>query len=410
MTDVPKNLCVLPWVQAYLNQHGQIAPCCLAQIPAPPESVPELPFEELWNSSPMRKLRLSFLRGEAPPECKSCFIDESEGTRSTRQIMNAELAPSLKTVHETRPDGSVSPDRVLSLDLRLSNLCNFRCRSCGPHNSTAWRSDASELRLGLGIKGGKSELKLRQANQRLWPWIESRLPFIERIHFAGGEPLILADHYEILDRLIGLGRTEIVLSYNTNLSVTRFKGLDVIARWERFPRLEVYVSLDGVGTAGEILRKGLDWPKTERRFLSLRDRLPHARFKLFITVSAMNAFHLTQAFDRLVSNGMIQRPDDYILNFADDPMYISLEVLNTEEQRMLRSSYAAFLDGLRGRVTPELFAKVESSLAKVLLRLPSEPAPVHRRGFRSFMMRLDRLRRESFIRAFPEHLGILYDE
>ncbi|HUP56336.1 MAG TPA: twitch domain-containing radical SAM protein [Bdellovibrionota bacterium] len=371
-----------------------------------PDSVPQIPFEELWNSDHMRKLRLSFLRGDAPPECKACFLDESEGTQSTRQIMNQVHAQGFERVQATGPDGSISADGVLSLDLRLSNLCNFRCRSCGPHNSTAWTSDGTEL----GMKVGKSELKLRQANRHLWPWVESRLPFVERIHFAGGEPLILADHYEIIDRLIALGRTEIALSYNTNLSVTRFKGRDVTTLWERFRKLEVFVSLDGVGAAGEILRKGLDWPKTERRFLALRDRLPHARFKLFITVSAMNAFHLTQAFDRLISNGMIQRPDDFILNFADDPMYISLEILNAEEQRLLRSRNAEFLEGLRGRVTQELFAKVESSLAKVLLRLPSELTPVHRRGFRSYMMRLDRLRRESFIRAFPEHLGILYDE
>ena len=93
-------------------------------------------FEEAWNSERQQKLRTQLLNGERPKYCFQCFDMEDQGSISMRQSMN-------KTRKHMIPENcsAVMPFQVPVLELKMSNLCNFRCRTCKPDLSTTWLKD-----------------------------------------------------------------------------------------------------------------------------------------------------------------------------------------------------------------------------------------------------------------------------
>jgi sulfatase maturation enzyme AslB (radical SAM superfamily) len=394
-----KHFCILPWVQAHFHMNGEVSPCCRTDKARSFGSLEEKTFEEIWNGERFRDVRARLLSGEAAPECRACYDDEARGVSSMRQHALKEFRDSLVIA-----DGRSS--EPVALDLRLSNLCNFRCRTCSPEYSAAWNKDWARL----GLEGASGRHRLRASREGFWPWLEGLLPHLKKIHFAGGEPLLLEDHYLLLEKLLAVGRTDLRLSYNTNLSVSGLKHWDVASLWKRFENIHVIVSLDGVGEAGALLRKGQSWAATENRYLSLRERVPHARFTILITISVMNAFHVTQALDHFLEKGMVRAPGEFGFNFLTEPRHFSLGILNLEERAELRSHYLRYLEGLRPRTAPLLFAAIESSLRSVLSELPREPMQDERRTFRKVTLKLDRIRKERFVRVFPEHLGLIFGD
>jgi organic radical activating enzyme len=86
----------------------------------------------------------------------------------------------------------------------------------------------------------------------LFDQLDSLLPHIEEIYFAGGEPLLMDEHYRLLDRLAERGLFDTPLRYNTNFSETRYKGRDVFDIWAQFSNVKVSASVDATGGRGEL--------------------------------------------------------------------------------------------------------------------------------------------------------------
>jgi radical SAM protein with 4Fe4S-binding SPASM domain len=390
-----KHFCVLPWVHAEIHQSGDVYPCCRMGEAYSLGSMHERSFDEIWNAEPLRQMRLGLLRDEPQPQCRVCYASEERGEKSLREQALEDFADSLGRVDATSLEGHVATGGLLSLDLRFSNVCNFRCRICGPHNSTAWGP-------------GPARARLSESRGDFWPWLESKLGEIRVIQLAGGEPLLHEDHYLLLEKLLSRGRTDVVLKYNSNLSVTGFRHWDVAALWSRFERVHLTASFDGVGEAAELIRKGQDWAATEERFLSLRERLPKARFDILYTLGAMNAFHLPAALDRFLETGMVRAPDEFRVNLLEGPPHLSLAVFAPEERDELRSLYLAYLARLRARLAATLHSSLERAILPTLTSLDGPFLPEERANFRRTAFELDRSRGEKLVRVFPELLGPLY--
>ena len=143
------------------------------------------------------------LSGERPSICKKCWMMEDQGMRSNRQHNNKTYKDVMKQVeHITLPDGTVPEMRLKYWDMRFSNICNLKCRSCGPKHSSSWVPDAikiwgkkkymAENKKGLNIVDdieGQSKLT----------FLEDQIKHVERIYFAGGEPMMMDDHWYILE-------------------------------------------------------------------------------------------------------------------------------------------------------------------------------------------------------------------
>ena len=72
---------------------------------------------------------------------------------------------------------------------------------------------------------------------------ENQYQKVESIYFAGGEPLIMNEHYVILDNLKKYNRTDVKISYNTNFMNLFFKKTPVWDFWNKFDNIQLQTSI-----------------------------------------------------------------------------------------------------------------------------------------------------------------------
>ena len=102
---------------------------------------------------------------------------------------------------------------------------------------------------------------------------------MEEIYWAGGEPLMYEQHWRYMKRIIELGDgPRVYARYNTNLSRTRYGGVDLFVDILKNVRdWQICASLDGTGRTGEYIRTGLDYAKWRDNFAMGLDISTHRR-------------------------------------------------------------------------------------------------------------------------------------
>lgn len=281
-------ICMAPWVHAHLTSLGHFSPCC--EILDPFGDRDGVTLESHWNSPAMASFRNTLLAGEPASICAKCYDKESAGVTSWRQWFNNRFQDMAERLGATAPDGTLPATvQPVDLDLRFSNLCNFRCRSCWHGASSRWFADAR----ALGWEAGPAPVIATGADRpKTLEQVMALLPRVRSIYFAGGEPLLMEEHYAMLAELVRLGRRDVRLAYNTNLSELSLGEHSVLDLWRHFANVQVGASADGMGAVGELVRKGMDWPRFEENVRAVRASCPHVDLSLAITVSVLNVFHL----------------------------------------------------------------------------------------------------------------------
>ena len=385
--------CLLPWTHLHIRTDGLARPCCMWDGP-PMGNAHSSSIDELWNSSDMKALRLDMMSGRPAAGCRRCYEIERSGFWSMRRRKTIDLERHCGRERLTAPDGTLPLLPVPFLDIRFSNVCNLRCRICDPLQSSAWMADARAL--GLPAEGGpifKPYGDWDSFWRQLQPLLEEGL---EEIIFAGGEPLIMEEHYRILDFLIARKIWDVRLTYNTNFSTLRFQGRDVIDLWSRFHDVRVIASLDGSGRRGEYLRKGLNWEAVVANRKEMLRRCPDVAFSIFATISLFNALHLPDLHREWVEKGYINR-DAFGLNVLVSPAMYRMQVLPAALKERVLESYRrhqeSFLDA-GGRAAGDFAAAARSLYAQDC----SDLLP----AFVAMTRRLDRLRGEDCREVFPE--------
>jgi organic radical activating enzyme len=68
----------------------------------------------------------------------------------------------------------------------------------------------------------------------MWEQLVPHLDYVEQIYFAGGEPLLMEEHYHILEELVR-SRFDVRLIYNTNFTHTQSqRTFSVFEYWKQF--------------------------------------------------------------------------------------------------------------------------------------------------------------------------------
>ena len=177
-------------------------PCCASDNAL--GSLRDSTLTEIWNSEGMRKLRLNMLQGTESPGCVQCYRLEQyiEGSKGTLRLgKNSELAAHFPLVGSTRADGTVEKLNLPYWDIKFSNSCNLRCRYCGPASSTSWYQEGLLFPELFPMFNRQPRPRLQTPTRDpkdLWRQLEGFLPQLEQIYFAGGEPLVTEECYQIL--------------------------------------------------------------------------------------------------------------------------------------------------------------------------------------------------------------------
>jgi sulfatase maturation enzyme AslB (radical SAM superfamily) len=154
---------------------------------------------------------------------------------------------------------------------------------------------------------------------------DQHIDCLEQIYFAGGEPLIMREHYVLLDKLLAAGRTDVKLQYNTNFSELQFKDKHVFEYWSQFRDVRVGASLDGMGKHAELVRKGTQWDQIEKNRSLMMELVPHVKFSVNCTVSSLNVLHALEFHKDWVSRGFIL-PDDWNVNICQSPEWYRADI------------------------------------------------------------------------------------
>jgi organic radical activating enzyme len=231
-------------------------------------------------------------------------------------------------------------------DIRFSNLCNLSCRSCGHIFSSSWYADQAKLAGGDWKNQNRALNYAGRTETDIWEQLIPHLDYVEQIYFAGGEPLMMAEHYNILDELERRGRFDVRLIYNTNFTHTKLKDREVFDYWRKFKSVAVGASLDAMGPRAEYIRKGTDWDQVERNREKMIEVCPKVDFYISPTLSIMNAWHLPDFHCDWTNRGLIQA-QDLNVNILQDPMHYRIDIAPAKYKQRLKQKFEEHIDWLR---------------------------------------------------------------
>lgn len=342
-----KTFCIYPWIHLHAYPTGEAYPCCHAEMkPGKIGNCRSNTLAEIWNSSEQKQLRVDMLTETPNPACGRCYEQEESGFFSGRKSANKHHGHHINRVGNTDSTGHTDQFEMTYWDLRFSNLCNLSCRSCGHIFSSSWYKDQTEL-AGPGWASQNKPLNYagRYATD-LWEQLVEHIDHVEQIYFAGGEPLMMEEHYLILEELERRGRFDVRLIYNTNFTQTRLKDRTVFDYWRKFDSVAVGASLDAMGPRGEYIRKGTDWAVVESNRRQMMEICPRVDFYISPTLSIMNALHLPDFHKDWVEKGLL-KPQDLNVNILQDPAYLRIDIAPIEYKQKIQRKYEQHLEWLR---------------------------------------------------------------
>lgn len=337
MTCNSKTFCMHPFTGLATREDGAIKVCCRSH---PIGDIRKESLEEIWNGKKMRRIREQILNGERPAECDPCFRLEDQGVESLRQRHIRGIIPEARiTLYPNALDDLAEdytmPFKIPTMEIKLNNLCNLKCRMCHPMDSTSW-DDWSEVEVFYKKEGNFlvdtiDDLELKKKpyldrfdnNPNWWDSFEKTIPYFRRAEFAGGEPLMDPQHYKILDMLAPYG-DQIEIKYATNLSVLGIKGeRNIWDYWPKFKSVAVNVSIDGIGPVYEHIRGNGSWDDLVTNIKTIQHIPNISRIVGAVCVQAGNIMSLDKIIEYFLDDlGIV-----FYGNRVEHPKLLSAQVI-----------------------------------------------------------------------------------
>ena len=390
-----ESFCVLPWIHLHAFPDGRAYPCCFAQDKYPVGDLNKNSLQEVFNNDKMNNLRNNMLKGIKNKECVKCYDQEKSGFFSLRFSSNKHFGHNVPLVHNTLPDGSA--DFVMKYwDIRFSNLCNMACRSCGTWFSSNWYEDHKKI-TGSPPPHAKI-MRVGRHTDDLWDQMLANFDNTEQFYFAGGEPIIMEEHYRILKELDRRKMYHVRLIYNTNFSRTKFKDIDVFELWNKFDSVSVGASLDAEGPRAELMRKGTVWKETIANRKRMMEVCPKVDFYISSTVGLVNSLHITDFHRHWVEEGLI-KPMDFNFNLLQYPDWQRMDLLPAEFKQQVKEKYEKQIEWLKDKDPLTRATKgYESAIDWIYRRDNSKLLPMFFKRTKLY----DKIRKENTLEVFPE--------
>lgn len=410
-----KTFCIYPWVHQYIGPPGDVKPCCVFHQDEQVGSLKNNTLKEIWNSEETKKLRIDMLNGEKPKGCDICWNREDIVYKTHRMDANQNLFKEdvYDIVNSTEADGTVQEHKLRYIDARWNNLCNLKCRTCGPRFSTTWIEDHAKLydrTMEQNKQSGDGYQFSGKTENQLFEEILPHAQHLKQIYFAGGEPLMQIEHYKILEELIRIGHTgssqrPLTINYNTNFSQLKLGKHNALEYWKHFNNLKVNASLDGSHEKAEYWRKGTDWKTVVNNRQRMKIECPNTEFKISFTLSWPNSFNLVDFHKEWVTLGLIE-PGHFSLNFLDTPPYFSIKHIPTWKKRKIESLYRNHIAWLKTQLGTHRIVREYEDAIRFMYSVDTGNNFFHVEKFVKLQSKLDKIRNEDFWSVFTEHLDL----
>jgi MoaA/NifB/PqqE/SkfB family radical SAM enzyme len=401
-----------PFTGLATREDGAVKVCCRS---APIGNIQDNTLEEIWNNDAMRLVRKQVLCGERPDVCKPCFDLEDQGVESLRQRhINGVIPEARINLYPDTPLEEIMPFEFPTMEIKLNNLCNLKCRMCNPTDSTSW-NDWTEVEdfykkennfLVHSIKDlnliKKPYLDKFDDNPNWWDSFEKLLPYFRRVEFAGGEPLMDPQHYRILDMLKPYGK-DIEIKYATNGTTLGIsKGRTVHDYWPHFRSVAVNVSIDGINDVYNYIRGNGDFNDVEKTIKEIQTIPNVSRIVGAVAVQVSNVLTL----DKMIEHFLDKLGIVFYTNMVQYPNVLSAQVL----PNALKEIAIGKLQSVKLRVptfkyvveNPILLGITNKQIDGIINFLNAKDQNMLWQDCVEFNQRLDATRNQSFIDVTPE--------
>jgi hypothetical protein len=352
-TTKPETLCMAPWTHTYLSPQTERRMCCASREPA--QSFEQyidtsagsgkytpVTLDQHWNSDHMRSVRRRMMAGETLPECDVCnskLLNTDVYRSYFWHLFKHKYDDAVTTTDST----GYTTMKPVSWDYRFSNLCNFKCRTCGDMLSSAWETEQKTHDM-TNWHDSKNNWMLTDIRQEITKFQDEQIEAefsqaveqhrVEEVYWVGGEPLMYEQHWRYMKRIVELGDGgNVYARYNTNLSRIEYRGVNLyrdiltnIRDWQ------ICASLDGTGNVGEYIRTGLDYSQFCRNFEEgLKYQKNRRQMRLDFTLTLPGMFEIG-AMETLAQTYGVELLAKVIFSFSPDivmsPLALPRELLH----------------------------------------------------------------------------------
>ena len=362
----------------------------------------------------MKAFRKQMADGQQPAACSKCFQQEAQGIDSFRNYANTMFYHHEHLIDKAiKNNYEVEDFKLYSWDFRTSNLCNFSCRSCGLSLSSKWYEDHKKLHgesLLTNLANKKGVIQINDSHlAQVKSIIDKDINDVERVYFAGGEPLINDMHYYILEKLIKAKRFDCQVRYHTNLSRLHYKNYDLLEMWSNWPKenpVIVHLSLDAIGPRAEYIRHGTKWSKIEE---NLKKLLQNSSIKIAIspTISILNVMHLPEYLDYFIEYHKIPCENIWMTNILTEPTYYHIASLPQHMKIKAYDLFTAYLQKKINTWSQHMLDNIANKFNGILHYMDvdvgdEEFLKINKRNLIDITGKLDDIRGEDFNKTFPE--------
>ena len=324
-----------PFTGLATREDGAVKACCRSH---PVGYIQDQTLEGIWNNDTMQRIRRQVLNSERPAECAPCFSLEDQGVESLRQRhINGVIPEARINLYPDTPLQEVMPFEFPTMEIKMNNLCNLKCRMCNPMDSTSW-NDWQEVEEHYIKEDNFLVKKINDLNLKNKPFLDSFvdtdnwwdsfkkiLPYFRRVEFAGGEPLMDPTHYKILDMLAPYG-DNIEIKYATNLTTLGKSNRTVWQYWPKFKSVAVNVSIDGIDTSYEYIRGNASWAELVNNIKQVQTIPNVSRIVGAVAVQVSNVLILDKMIELFLNDlGIV-----FYTNMVQYPNVLSAQVIPNE--------------------------------------------------------------------------------
>ena len=462
---VSDTFCILPWVHLSTRPDGSMRVCCTANASSvgptndrehggmvgilktddgKPNNLNVSDFLSSWNSSYMKNVRKQMMNGEMPPSCLKCYKEEAAGHRSKRQWETEYWSKRVNVddlVENTNDDGSVPP-QLAYIDLRFGTKCQLACVMCSPHDSSGWIKDYKAIFPAVENASLKTTMQWKdkgsyngssynwhKQNPVFWEQFYEQIPNMQQIYFAGGESLIIEEHYEILEKCIEMGYAkDLEIRYNSNGVEWRD---DLFELWKQFKLVRFHYSIDSIEEMNDYIRYPSKWKRQKEVFHILdKETSNNVEVTVACAVQALNIYYipdsikwkLEQNFRKINMWPFGAGGVNY--HFVYHPPHLNVKILPKEFKEKCRKKYEEFYPwweanwekGIpswhRGKVTYEDWRTANYGIQRLegmLQFMESEDWSIRLPEMKEFLELCDTQRNTKWQDVFPEMKDIFND-
>ncbi len=386
--------CPLPWNHLMFKNGDKVQACCETHEA---QFSPAKTIADTANDPIMRQLRLDLLDPDIVPKiCWKCETREkyqpSNSVRVFSSIQHPEWTPETAQA-VTNKDGSVDNFRLEHLDIRWSNLCNYKCRFCGIQSSNLWLKEhkmlyGDYLEDHYDPKTGISEYNMN------WEDLKTHLPYITYIKLAGGEPTIMPGTYQLLEEMVRIGNKKCRIMLITNGTTIQYGKYNLLELLKNFG-VRIQISLEGMGKRHAWARSGKDdWHIIEKNIEKFEAYTKEFGWKInFHTgISWMNMYHL--------GDFILKYPNfDFTFNIVQWPEEMSITNFYKNDLEECSLYYEKLIEKAPTPLASSHLSKVKKAIDESI-RTTDESIDLEK--FKRVNNILDDNRKQNFAKAYPE--------